>query len=177
MAGSRHDRPEDYRIPDQSVPENRHEHRDVNVWAVYKFGIALTILCIVATALLFGLYKYFVNREGGPVVRTEVNDARTLPPMPRLQTTPVPDFKEMRAAEDAILSGYGWVDQAHGVTRIPIDRAIDLLAQRGLATRAQAPAVSDVTVPTDSTLGPKVQRQGGPLAGQTAAHAAGGEEK
>jgi len=165
MAGSRHDGPDEYRIPDQSLPENRHEHRDVNVWAVYKFGIALAILCIVATALLFGLYNYFVAREGGPIARTERNDARTLPPLPRLQSTPITDLKEMRDAEDKILSGYGWVDQAHGVTRIPIDRAIDLLAQRGLPGRTNAPSPSDVTVPTDSSLGPKIQRPGGPLAG------------
>ena len=50
MAGSRHDQQHDYRIPDLSVPENRHEHRDVNVWAVYQFGIALAVLCVVAWA-------------------------------------------------------------------------------------------------------------------------------
>src|SRR4051795_6400679 len=129
MAGSRHDHHDEYPIPDQSLPENRHEHRDVNVWAVYKFGIALTILCIVSVVLLYGLYHFFVNREGGPVAKTDRTDARALPPLPRLQSAPITDLKEMRAAEDKILSGYGWVDQAHGVTRIPIDRAIDLLAQ------------------------------------------------
>jgi hypothetical protein len=32
-----------------------------------------------------------------------------------------------RARED--LSSYGWVDEAHGVVRIPIDRAIDLVVE------------------------------------------------
>ena len=44
----------------------------------------------------------------------------------------------MRAAEDQILNGYRWVDQAKGQVRIPIDRAIDMLAQRGLPARAQS---------------------------------------
>ena len=30
-----------------------------------------------------------------------------------------------------MLDNYGWVDKSAGVVRIPIDRAIDLLAVRG----------------------------------------------
>jgi hypothetical protein len=36
------------------------------------------------------------------------------------------------------LNSYGWVDQQAGIARIPIDRAMALLAQRGLPTRPQA---------------------------------------
>ena len=41
-------------------------------------------------------------------------------------------FEELRsidAAQVEILNSYGWVDQANGVARIPIDRAMDLVAQ------------------------------------------------
>jgi hypothetical protein len=174
MAGNRHHDHDEYRIPDLSIPENRHEHRDVDVASVYKFGIGLAVLCVVAVVLLYGVYNFFVSREGGPMAKESLNvDARRLPPMPRLQSAPIQDLQEMRAAEDKILGGYGWVDQAHGVTHIPIDRAIDLLAQRGVTSRPQTAqaAPRDVTVPTESTLGPKMQRPGGPLA------SAGGEEK
>src|SRR3954469_19374460 len=161
MAGNRHEQNgHDQRPPDLSRPENRHEHRDVNAWAVYKFGIALAFLCVLSITLLYGLYMFFVNREGGPMAHDARNvDARRLPPMPRLQPAPIQDLKDMRAAEDQILSGYGWVDQAHGVTHIPIARAIDLLAQRGIASRPQSAqtAPRDVTVPTESSLGPKMQ--------------------
>ncbi len=182
MAGSRRLDPEDNRPPDLSVPENRHEHRDVNVWAVYKFGIALAALCVVAVALLYGLYTYLVNREGGPLSHDQVNvDARSLPPAPRLQPAPIADLKDMRAAEDQILNGYGWVDQGHGVARIPIDRAIELLAQRGVTARPQGQfrsASAGVTVPTESGLGMKVHQPGGPLAGGEAnAPAGAGEHK
>jgi hypothetical protein len=156
--------------PDLSRPEERFEHRDINAWAIYKFGIALALLCVLATALLFGLYRYFLARQGGPMPKEMVNvDARRLPPMPRLQSAPISDLKDMRAAEDQILTGYGWVDQQHGVVRIPIERAIDLLAQRGIASRPQnepQSAAADVSVPTESGLGPKVQQPGGPLAGE-----------
>jgi len=171
MAANRHEHNgHDERLPDLSRPEERFEHRDVDVWSVYKFGIALAFLCIISLGLLYGLYRYFVNREGGPMARDEVNvDARRLPPMPRLQSAPITDLKDMRAAEEQILHGYGWVDQANGVTRIPIDRAMELLAQRGLPTRPQTAQPGDtrnVSVPTESGLGPKLQQPGGPLAGE-----------
>ena len=172
MAGSR-DRHDEYPIPDLSRPENRHEHRDVNVWAVYKFGIALATLCVIATALLFGMYKYFLSREGGALPQAELNvDARALPPMPRLQSAPIGDIKDMQGAEERLLKGYGWVDQKQGVTRIPIDRAIDVLAQRGVAARPQTPAAaSGVSMPTESGPGVKAQQP------SAAPHGGGGEHK
>ena len=140
------------------------------VWAIYKFGIALAFLCVFAFGLLYGLYQYFLSREGGALSKAQVNvDARQLPPMPRLQSAPISDLKDMRAAEDKLLSSYGWVDQAHGIVRIPVDRAIDLLAQRGLPARQQnepQSSAANVSVPTESSLGPKLQQPGGPLAGE-----------
>ena len=39
------------------------------------------------------------------------------------------DMDKLRAAEEATLKSYGWVDRDHGIVRIPIDRAIDLLVE------------------------------------------------
>jgi hypothetical protein len=50
------------------------------------------------------------------------------PPEPRLEEQPGAQLREVRAAEDAILSSTAWVDRQDGIARIPIDRAIDLLA-------------------------------------------------
>jgi hypothetical protein len=55
-----------------------------------------------------------------------------LPPEPRLEIHPRATLADLRAREQTRLAGYGWVDRAHGVTHIPIDRAEALLAQRGL---------------------------------------------
>jgi hypothetical protein len=145
-------------------PEERHEHADINIWAIGRFGIALAMLCVVAMGLLAGLFRYFTAREGGPLEPAKsVIDARRKPPAPFLQEAPVTDLRQMRAAEDQILNSYGWIDQAHSVVRVPIARAIDMLAQRGLPSRPQAPPPSSVTVPTESGLGPKMQQPGGPL--------------
>ena len=53
--------------------------------------------------------------------------------------------------------------------RLPIDRAMDLIAQRGLPARQQnepQSAAAAVTVPTASGLGSIMQQTGGPLAPQ-----------
>jgi hypothetical protein len=172
MADRDHERQDhDIQLPDHTRPGADHERSDIDVWAVGKFAIALAFLCVISFGLLFGLFKYFQSTTGGPMPKEELNvDARRLPPEPRLQTTPITDLKEMRAAEDKILNGYGWVDQSHGVVRVPIDRAIDMLAQRGLPSRAQngPQTASNATVPKESGLGPVMNQDGGPLAPQTA---------
>ena len=44
----------------------------------------------------------------------------------------------MRAADNAELHSYGWINRDAGLIRIPIERAIDLTAIRGLPARKQA---------------------------------------
>jgi hypothetical protein len=155
-----------HRLPDLSQPDNRHEHVDINAFAIGKFGIGLVLLTVLAMLLVVGVFKFLDSMDGGTASRTVVNPK--LPPAPTLETTPVQDLKAIRVAEEQILHSYGWVDQPKGVVRIPIDRAIDLLAQRGLPSRSQAeiPNANDVSVPTESGLGPKMQLPGGPLAGE-----------
>ena len=42
------------------------------------------------------------------------------------------DLAELHEREDLLLNHYSWVDQSKGEVRIPIERAMELLAQRGL---------------------------------------------
>jgi hypothetical protein len=173
MADSKeHERQDhDIQLPDLSRPEARHEQSDIDVWAVGKFALALAFLCVFSFGLLFGLFKFFQAETGGPLPKSELNvDARRLPPEPRLQQSPVTDLREMREAEDKILNSYGWVDQAHGVVRVPIDQAINMLAQRGLPSRPQngPQSASTAVVPQESGLGPIMNQVGGPLAPEVA---------
>jgi hypothetical protein len=56
-------------------------------------------------------------------------------PEPRLQIAPREDLRELRSREEAELHSYAWVDKTNGVVRIPIDRAMNLLLERGLPVR------------------------------------------
>jgi hypothetical protein len=60
-------------------------------------------------------------------------------PTPRLQDDDVRDMAELHANEGKYLGGYAWTDQAHGKVRIPIERAMELLVERGLPIRAAQP--------------------------------------
>ncbi len=64
---------------------------------------------------------------------------RQIPPEPRLQADPLGDLRALRAEEDALLHGYGWADRQAGTVRIPIERAIELLAERSTRRAGRGP--------------------------------------
>ena len=45
--------------------------------------------------------------------------------------------------EDLLLDNYSWVDRAQGKVRIPIERAMELIAQRGLPVAPAADSAAD----------------------------------
>ena len=129
---------------DENSQHNRragHEETDINVWAVGKFAVGLMLVAVASLFLLFGLFRYLLSREGGPPAGRS-QDVATEPskafPQPQLQANEVQDLKAVRAAEDQVLNGYAWMDPEKGVVRIPINRAIDLLVERGLPSRPPA---------------------------------------
>jgi mono/diheme cytochrome c family protein len=89
----------------------------------------------------------------GPNLLNQLANQTGAPPIELTNRTSPEQLAAHRAQQLAQLNGYGWVDQEAGVARIPISRAIDLLAERGLpvggvttggepATTDTAPAVS-----------------------------------
>jgi hypothetical protein len=137
------------------------ERTDVNVIAVGKFAIGLLLVTIFAMGLIVGVFNVLKTMNGGEA--TSIDPTKVFPD-PQLQKTPIPDLKAVRAAEDQVLNSYGWVDQQKGVVRIPIEEAMDLVVKKGLPVSASTPASTEgVSIPTESGLGPKMQRPGGPL--------------
>jgi hypothetical protein len=156
---------------DKEAPEKvdtslGYEASDVGVTGIMVFVVALTIFVVVGGVLCYGIGKVInarMNKEDGPNSKwTKSVDVRQLgnfPSSPELQnkmaemtqTFPTPrvqnddgnqDVADLHAREDLLLSNYTWVDQSKGTVRIPIERAMELIAQRGLPTAqsAQAPA-------------------------------------
>ena len=119
----------------ESNPTVAHEETDADTHAITKFGIALALVLVLSQLALWWLFNSFTRLESklSPPVSALVRaQAPTEPPEPRLQASPQADMRMMREKEDTILNHYGWVDPNHGVVRIPVDRALDLVAQRGL---------------------------------------------
>jgi hypothetical protein len=124
-----------------------HEERDIQLRPILWAGVSLTVVTVVVLVGLWGLFDYFTERRaqvaGPPVPTAPLVWPRQLPPGPRLQTDPYRDLRELLGAENAILESYGWVDREAGIARIPISRAMELLAERGLPARqsgGEAPA-------------------------------------
>lgn len=114
-----------------------YEKRDVSVRGIMWFAAALLGAVVI---ILFGLWlsEFGLNRlypDGDTASR--IGTPRIEPPQPRLQSSPATDLRELRAAEDAVLTSYGWVDRKAGVIRIPIERAMELTSERGLPSRQQ----------------------------------------
>jgi hypothetical protein len=119
------------------TPAAGHEESDVNIRAIFAFGLGLLAVAIVIHALMWLLFMYFAaqDRVAAPHHPLASVESATLPPEPRLQITPRQDLLDLRAQEAQVLGSYGWVDRNTGVVRIPIDEAMRLTLQRGLPAR------------------------------------------
>src|SRR3954454_11661804 len=123
-------------VVDQAV---QHEESDVNIRAIFGFGIGLFVVAVVVHVAIYLLFVFFSNRqETANSVRQyplPAGQENCLPPEPRLQINPRQDLQDLRAQEDQLLNGYSWVDRNAGVVRIPIGEAMKLTVQRGLPVR------------------------------------------
>lgn len=130
---------------------------------VISLGIltVVTVLCVVAVTWLFTRWESKPSIADRPP--TPVEPARVLPPLPRLQPIPALDLAQFHKDEDAVLNTYGWVDQTAGVVRIPVNKALELVAQRGLpyGRDAHVPGTSQTPGATPAVPAPP------PLAGGT----------
>lgn len=130
-----------------------HETRDTGIRPILIFGVALTAVTILLQVALGGWLEYFRNEEKkSNVDRPELfADKAGLYPGPEPKDNPNQDLAPQLDKERTILRSYGWVEPGK-VARIPIDRAIDLLAERGLPARdAAAPAGGAEAKPSDGT--------------------------
>ena len=138
-------------------PGAKYEHTDIDVSVGYKFALWLTVAMVVSVAIVYGTFFLFEGREREANVQARkyplaAGAAHKEPPSPNLQTQPFQDLYQLRAAEDRKLVEYGWVDKDGGVTHIPIDRAMEVMLQRGFASRPDG-ADSKNVVTQDSSSG------------------------
>jgi hypothetical protein len=157
-----------------------YEKSDVGITGILVFMMSLGIFVVVTAVLCYGIGKVInarMNREDGPNSKwTQTVDIRqlgNLPSSPAMQnkvaeltqTFPTPrvqlddgnqDVADLHAREDILLDNYSWVDKSKGKVRIPIERAIELIAQRGLpvapAATQSAPLMAGDSAPDTVTV-------------------------
>jgi hypothetical protein len=153
------------------------EQSDVKVGGLMVFIVAMGIFVAVTAVLSYGIGKVInahLDREDGPTSKwaktVDIRQLGNLPNNPQMQNKvaeltqqfPTPrvqvddgnqDVADLHAREDLLLDNYSWVDAAHSKVRIPIERAMELIAQHGLPV---APATQIAPLMTGDSI-PVVQ--------------------
>lgn len=138
-------------------PGAKYEHTDIDARVGYQFALWLFVSMIVSFGIVYGTFWFFEGRE-----RTANEAAQQYPlaasvphkqpPSPNLQTQPFKDVYNLHLGENEKLTSYGWVDKDGGVARIPIDRAMEVMLQRGFPARTEGGNALNV-VTQDSSSG------------------------
>lgn len=126
-------------LPEKSDnPEIVHEESDVNVGAIFRYGLGLAAVALVVHVFLWWLLGVYERQNNGaqtqafPMASGQQNQ---LPPAPRLQQNPQQDLRDLHVKQRGVLEEYSWVDKQAGVARIPIEDAMKIVVQRGLPVR------------------------------------------
>ena len=141
-------------MSERTKHENRHgdfERQDLQVSGILYFLLGLLVATAICLAGLRGVYALLDHREKAlqpavnPLVTNVPTDTRHIAPGYPQDVFPNPKLEEdergqlngIRLEEEKTLYSYGWIDEKAGTVRIPIERAMDLIVQRGLPVRAQ----------------------------------------
>jgi hypothetical protein len=151
--------------PQHPGPENvGYEVTDVNVNGIVVFLASLGAFVAVFFVFCFGMGKVIntaILKSDGPpnkwnmigaqpqgkrqdltsnavMEQNQLNQMVQRFPTPRLQTDDGnQEIAEMHAREDLLLDNYSWVDRTSGKIRIPISRAMQIIAEHGLPVAPQ----------------------------------------
>jgi HAMP domain-containing protein len=113
----------------------RYEQRDVRARPLLLFALGLVLL----TAVSLWLVGWLVQRSSAALEATRrvspLGEFRGPPPGPALEVVPAAELEALRAREQELLMTTAWIDPLNGVVRIPIERALELVAREGLPAR------------------------------------------
>lgn len=123
------------------------ERRVRNVLIIAGGAWFLLIFSLLAAAATI----YLLARQR-PIQHMEPLGLILAPDLKPLDRFPKPDLQmdddhaervSLYKAQNDDLNSYGWVDRRNGVVRIPVDRAMDLILQRGLPSETNGNSVTD----------------------------------
>ena len=136
-----------------------YERQDLQVSGILYFLLGLGVVTLLCILGLKGVFAFLDHREKAlqpavnPLVTNISDDTRHIAPGYPQSVFPNPKLEEdergqlngIRMSEEKTLYSYGWVDEKAGTVHIPIERAMDLLVQRGLPVRSQGTSVPAAT--------------------------------
>ena len=132
------------------------EPAGVSLWPVLFGAFASVVLMLAAIWGSSAVYDWQVPDRALPAPEQF--------PSPRVQTHQSEELQELLSAQRRQLTGYEWADQNKTLVRIPIERAMEIIAQRG--GEAYAPLVPPGPATADPTAGAQRATTGqGPSSG------------
>lgn len=105
--------------------------RDVNVRRIFRIAIVFVVSGAVILLGIWWMFSYYRNADDRrDVSQTLIEPPSPIPPQPRLQVNPTEDWQTFRRQQQNILNSYGWASREDGRVRIPIERAMEAVAQK-----------------------------------------------
>lgn len=139
-------KPDSHNSAATEARRRHHECTDPSVGSLATIAglvVLLVAICLAATAAIMAAFsRQGTAQAGGSTTATIIapNDEPLQRfPGPNLQRDPSLDLAALREREDKLLNTYGWIDREAGTVRLPIDRAMDLLVERGLPQTTNHP--------------------------------------
>lgn len=112
---------------------------EISVSGIVWFKVGLTVLSVGVFVFLWLAYNryqtHLLARSGARSPLAEANEPRPRAAI-RVQENPLKAMQELSARDTQQLTTYGWVDKQAGVARIPIKRAMEIVAEKGLPSPA-----------------------------------------
>jgi hypothetical protein len=154
------------RMTNQSAPgqpvinHDGFEHEDLRSSGPLYFFAALALLGLVIYLVMFGMYRFldsYAKAHQPPLspMATPQADTRAVThenvqtfPQPRLEENERSQLRQLIEDQDRKLATYDWVDKDRGTVRIPIDRAMELIVERGLPVRGEGSTAAQTSAPT-----------------------------
>ena len=116
--------------------EPPYEKGDVHFRGVLIFAVALAVGVVLTLALVGGMIALLAQQSPSSMRASPTGTPSVVPPPPLLQAQPWQDLRRYREEQSRILSNYAWIDRTAGVVRIPVERAMELVIERGPAPSA-----------------------------------------
>jgi hypothetical protein len=120
-----------------------HETKDVDIKKIALSGVVFFVVAFGALYVARPLYRALAKVSTSPTMRTtpepDVRAPAIINPHTDLAAASGEQLRALRAEEDLVLDHYRWIDKKQKTVRLPIGRAMELVVQRGLPSREEAP--------------------------------------
>jgi hypothetical protein len=129
-------------MPADARPHDGLQSPGVRTGRIVAIAGGILLFLLMSFGLLMAFYRWQVPSYHAPPPREF--------PAPRVFGDHTGELNDLLAAQQQSLRSYRWMDRDAGIVAIPIERAMELIAQRGAAAYAPIVAATSPQQPAPS---------------------------